>query len=479
MDTPSVGNHTVSICNILGTAVLALSLCAICPAISNAGEARFADLPGIWQMHGYGRVFDISAERLVSYDLTDVSCLQRKETPLREAQTQYDRITRSTDRFTAFEAGGITRYTFERLAALPDRCRYASSKPLTDPALNFWVLWHAFRENYAFFDLRRVNWDDIYARFRPKITAATTQDDLFEIFSQMLAALNDGHVALRADDRDFSSGRPGALYQLWAAENFVSDTQTAQGQFRKTVGTFIVDDVLSRKAQHGANGILTWGWVAPGIGYVNVASMSVGSQKDEVATPLPTQIALIDEAMTRVIAELGRAKALIVDARFNTGGYDAVALRIIGYLTHERRLAFTKKATAGGGYTDTQEVYFEPQGKRQFTGPVYYLQSDYTVSAAEIFSLAMMALPNVTRVGTPTHGILSDSLEKQLPNGWSLGLSNEVYVAADGNLYEGRGIPPNIEVKAQAGGSFHQRMRLDIDTALALIGKANLTHASP
>ena len=471
MDTPSVGNHTVSICNILGTAVLALSLYAVCPAISHAEEAHFSELPGIWQMHGYGRVFDISAERLVSYDTTDVSCVQRKETSLRGAQTQYDRITQSTDRFTAFEAGGITRYTFERLAALPDRCRYASSQPLTDPALNFWVLWHAFRENYAFFDLRRVNWDDMYARFRPKITAATTQDGLFETFSQIVSALNDGHVVLRADGRSFRSGVPGALYASWVAENSVSDGQTAENQFRKTVSTFVVDDVLRRKAQHGANGILTWGWAAPGVGYVNVAAMYMGSGKGEEA-PLPIQIALIDEAMTRVIAELGRAKALIVDARFSTGGYDAVALRIIGYLTHERRLAFTKKAIEGGGYTDTQEVYFEPQGKRQFTGAVYYLQSDYTISAAEIFSLAMMALPNVTRIGTPTYGVLSDSLEKKLPNGWSVGLSNEVYVAVDGNLYEGRGIPPNIEVKAQTR-SFHERMRLDIDTALALIGNTN------
>jgi carboxyl-terminal processing protease len=115
----------------------------------------------------------------------------------------------------------------------------------------------------------------------------------------------------------------------------------------------------------------------------------------------------------------------------------------------------------------------EPQGKRQFTGPVYYLQSDYTVSAAEIFSLAMMALPNVTRVGTPTYGVLSNALEKKLPNGWSVGLSNEVYVAVDGNLYEGRGIPTNIEVTARTTGSFHERMRLDIDTALVLIGKAD------
>jgi len=357
----------------------------------------------------------------------------------------------------------------ESFRSLPDNGN-ASSQPLTDPELNFWVLWHALRENYPFFDLRRVNWDDIYVRFRPKITAATTQDDLFETFSQILAALNDGHVGLQADGRSFSSGRRGALYESWAAESSVPDSQTAADQFRKTVSTFVVDDVLSRKAQHGANDILTWGWAAPGVGYLNVAAMYTSSEE---VTPLPTQIALVDEAMTRVIAELGRAKALIVDARFSTGGYDAVALRIIGYLTRERRLAFTKKAIEEGGYTDTQEVYFEPQGKRQFTGPVYYLQSDYTVSAAEIFSLAMMALPNVTRVGTPTHGILSDSLEKQLPNGWSLGLSNEVYVAADGNLYEGRGIPPNIEVKAQTGGSFHERMRLDIDTALALIGKAN------
>lgn len=454
-------------------AVLALSLFAVCPTVANAEEARLADLPGIWQMHGYGRIFDISAERLVTYDTTDVSCVRQKETRLLEAQAQYDRITRSTDRFSAFESGGITRYTFERLAALPDRCRDASGEPLTDPVLNFWVLWHAFRENYAFFDLRRVNWDDMYARFRPKITAATTKDGLFETFSQILAALNDGHVILLGDGRSFRSGQRGELYESWAAENPVSDEQTAADRYRKTVNTFIVDDVLLRKAQHGANGILTWGWAAPGVGYVNVAAMYMRSAKDGVEPPLPTQIALIDEAMTRVIAELGRAKALIIDARFSTGGYDAVALRIIGYLTHERRLAFTKKAIEGGGYTDTQEVYFEPQGKRQFTGPIYYLQSDYTVSAAEIFSLAMMALPNVTRVGTPTFGVLSDALEKKLPNGWSLGLSNEIYVAVDGNLYEGRGIPPNVEVTPPAAGSFHERMRLDIDTALGLMGKAN------
>jgi C-terminal processing protease CtpA/Prc len=259
--------------------------------------------------------------------------------------------------------------------------------------------------------------------------------------------LNDGHVSLEGDSRSFSSGMSHEPYDAAA------------------IDTFIVHDVLKDKARHGANGNLTWGWVSPGVGYVNVASMYLGTM------PLPTQIDQVDQAMTQVIADLGRAKALIVDARFNTGGYDAIALRIIGYLTRERRLAFTKKAVAGSGYTDPQEVYFEPQGKRQFTGPVYYLQSNDTVSAGEIFSLAMMARPNVVRVGTPTYGIFSDALAKKLPNGWVVGVSNEIYTAVDGKVYEGRGVPPNIPVTVPNGASFPDRMRLDINTALAQIGR--------
>lgn len=457
---------------VLGT-FLALCLHAAHTPAATAAEIRLADLPGVWSMHGYGKVYDISARQLVSYDITDVSCVLEKVKPLAEAQADFDRIARSADGFTAFAAGGITRYAFEQLTALPDRCRTASDRPLTDPELNFWVLWHAFRENYAFFDLRQVSWDDLYARFRPKITAATTQDSLFATLSQMLRALNDGHVGLEAGGHSFGGGRHGAMFESWAAENPISDEHAAAEQFSKAVHTFIVDDVLKRKAQHGANGILTWGWAAPAIGYVNITTMYIGSESDAAAIPLPTQIALVDEAMARVITDLGHARALIVDARFNPGGYDAVALRIMGYLTRARRLAFTKKAVEGGGYTATQEVYLEPQGKRQFTGPVYYLQSGSTASAAEVFSLSMLALPNVMRVGTPTYGVLSDVLEKKLPNGWSLGLSNELYVAIDGKVYEGRGIPPQVEVAEQKAGSFHERMRLDVDVALALAGKAD------
>ena len=75
------------------------------------------------------------------------------------------------------------------------------------------------------------------------------------------------------------------------------------------------------------------------------------------------------------------------------------------------------------------------------------LTSGLTASAAEIFVLSLMNHPRVTRVGEPTSGILSDVMERHLPNGWMVTLSNELYRAVDGELYEDRGIPPHVDIR--------------------------------
>lgn len=53
--------------------------------------------------------------------------------------------------------------------------------------------------------------------------------------------------------------------------------------------------------------------------------------------------------------------------------------------------------------------------------------SGSSVSAAEIFILAMTQLPQVRLLGRNSSGALSDSLGSGLPNEWSFSLSNEVY----------------------------------------------------
>ena len=85
-------------------------------------------------------------------------------------------------------------------------------------------------------------------------------------------------------------------------------------------------------------------------------------------------------------------------------------------------------------------------GKR-YDKPVTLLTTHVTVSAAETFSMAMRALPTVTHRGEATRGALSDVLEKVLPNGWSLRMSNETYLDAEGELWERRGVIPEEEIE--------------------------------
>src|SRR5690606_16872230 len=129
--------------------------------------------------------------------------------------------------------------------------------------------------------------------------------------------------------------------------------------------------------------------------------------------------------------QLASAQALIIDARFNDGGYDALSMQIMGHLTTETRMAFSKKAKLpAGGFTPEYPVHYEQVTPLPFTGPVVFLQGGSSISAAENFALAMMTRPNTVRVGRHTYGVFSDVLEKCLPNGWHVTISNEVFTAA-------------------------------------------------
>ena len=67
-----------------------------------------------------------------------------------------------------------------------------------DPERNFEALWRTFHNRYPFFELRNVDWKTQYDIYRPKVTPRTTDDQLFNIFCQMLDPLDDGHVELKA-----------------------------------------------------------------------------------------------------------------------------------------------------------------------------------------------------------------------------------------------------------------------------------------
>jgi C-terminal processing protease CtpA/Prc len=45
-----------------------------------------------------------------------------------------------------------------------------------------------------------------------------------------------------------------------------------------------------------------------------------------------------------------------------------------------------------------------------------------------------------------TQGVYSDVLDKTLPNGWEFDLGNELFLTEEGETFEGKGIPADIQV---------------------------------
>jgi C-terminal processing protease CtpA/Prc len=220
---------------------------------------------------------------------------------------------------------------------------------------------------------------------------------------------------------------------------------------------------------NGANDFIIWGKIKPRIGYLSILAMGdyAGFEASRAES-----LAVLETTMDQVLESFRSVEAVAVDVRFNTGGYDADALLIANRFADRRRLAFTQKAVYGQGFTEKQEFYVSPQGSFQFTGPTFLLTSERTVSAAESFVLGLMAFPHVTRVGTTTAGAFSNVLTKYLPNGWRVEMSNEVCEAADGRVYEGVGIPPQVEVPVFIPGHIYPGLKEAVDKAAVLAERA-------
>ena len=182
------------------------------------------------------------------------------------------------------------------------------------------------------------------------------------------------------------------------------------------------------------------------------------TESDFGSTTDTERVELVNAILDNVFIDFTDKTHLVIDLRANGGGSDAVAAAIASRFYDDRRLAFSKKARFEDSFTPVQEVYLQPVEQHNFLGSLIILTSSFSASATENFLLAMLARENHIRIGQTSTSIHSDTLMKSLPNGWKFSLSNEVFMAPSGNIYEGIGVAPDIEIEtftlaSQEGGA--------------------------
>ena len=323
---------------------------------------------------------------------------------------------------------------------------YLSIPSVDEPEKNFDYLWTSFDRNYSNFECKDIDWKTLYNRYRSVVTPETNNRELFKIMVDLLEHLDDKHVYIHKFNNVFFSGYdlPILGYSQVLKFDFrlplndfslkLIEEKHIQGKFKKA---FFVCQL--NVPPFGLRHVFHYGWLDHDIAYIHISEMRKDKRKTE-------------KAVNEILKYFNNAKAYIIDIRDNIGGY-AVPIKeslCRKFVDRERVWAISYKRS-GPKHTDFSEPEHwsnKPDGRIDLSQkPVVLLTNKNTQSAAELFTLMMGVLPNVTVVGDKTMGIFSDTEVDKLPNGWEFRLSYRKTTNHEGIWLEGKGITPDVLVK--------------------------------
>jgi carboxyl-terminal processing protease len=289
--------------------------------------------------------------------------------------------------------------------------------PANNPEAVFENLWNTFNDEYAPFEERNVDWYQAYNTYRPMISQNTTTDELFNIISQMLGLLDDGHVNLTAPGKEI-------FFANKVRRELIDDNL-----FNKQV----IKTYLESDFKEGFEESYIYGKIKnENVGYIFF---------DYVGDNF--------FVLNDFLKKYENSNGFIIDLRHNQGGDFTYCFSEIGRLTNQKRYVFKSKTKNGKGqndYTNWTEWYIQPKGNF-INKPIIVLTDRYTISAGERSVMAFKTLPNVTIVGDTTNGAHGTMIGRELANGWFYSLVPQKVEMFDGQSYEGIGLAPDVNLK--------------------------------
>lgn len=289
----------------------------------------------------------------------------------------------------------------------------------SDPLNNFDFLWKAFERDYAFFRERGVDWNAARDQYRSQLEPTSDPVRLYEVCRDMLESIGDDHVSLEVPAGIKDRASPGK--------------GTPSVDFTPLQEAIVQRYVPGARTEHG--GKIRWGSIDERVGYLQINTMEAFTSTSE------GDVLAVRKVMDAVVRELARKELVILDIRFNGGGYDDVSFEIMSRFVDQRRVVLSRKIRKGAGFSRPEPAAVAP-ARNRLRCRVAILMSPETGSAAETLAIISLPFPHMTRIGSNTNGILSDMEEGKMPNGWTYSLSNMVVKSFDGTIYEVVGVPP-------------------------------------
>ena len=303
------------------------------------GEGSATGEPwGAWRSRGYGWLLNVDASGFTISDVTAISHAVVDQGAPGSFHQAFEVLERDgADGLSLRQRGDVTTYVFDRVApAVVSRPDAADANPVR----NFDILWRQFHDHYAFFERRGVDWGEAYARLRPEVEAEGGSDALWDRAAELVAPLKDAHVTIAGGGRVLDVTSPIRERKLVMQRALgVPAWSLDRRAYTHGVGAAFNTLFLGGGGRLTSNGMLLYGEVAPGVGYLAVfgefghadtdrsrAALDLPRPRLGAAVFLADEIEGLRRGLDEVVGALSGMNALIVDVRLNYGGYDRLAL---------------------------------------------------------------------------------------------------------------------------------------------------------
>ena len=288
----------------------------------------------------------------------------------------------------------------------------------SNPVSVFDYLWNKVDQQYAFFDVKGVDWDSVREVYRPMVNDNMDKESLFSVCAAMLNTLRDGHTNL-ISGFDMSHN-DSVYYKMYAEKNI--DAQVVMLNYL-TVNYHTIGSFAHNAIRDG-----------------HVAYIRYSSFENEVS----------EDALKYLVNLYKDSDGLILDMRQNGGGnFDNVRKMLSIFDNHKQPLYQTqiKSGPKHDEFKELTTVYATDSCilKTPYTKPVAVLIDRGSYSATSFFAVCTMGYDNIRLIGDYTGGGLGLPNGGALPNGWTYRFSITRTLDMQGHNYE-NGVPPQERV---------------------------------
>ncbi len=294
-----------------------------------------------------------------------------------------------------------------------EKILFEDDQSTKDAIENFDYLWSEIDKKYSYFRLKNINWDSLKNIYRPMLHSGSDEQTLFDVLAMMMDDLRDDHTNLVSP---FNISSYGVAMQSPTNYN------------ARTISEYYLPDAWRTATfEHGFLDNQE-------IGYIRYESFSGY---------------FTDDHLDFVLRRYQATKGLILDLRDNGGGSLGNVVSILSRFADSKTLvgySITRNGPDHNDFGPREPFYITPDNKSNYLKPIIVLIDRGSYSATTFFSLATLALPNITLMGDTTGGGGGLPNGGQLPNGWTYRFSISQLLDTDGRNFAESGVPPEIQV---------------------------------